>query len=129
VDDFERVAQRLSEDLRVQAVYLFGSQAAGDADERSDVDLAVLLGQRISLAEELQLRAVVVDELHRDDIDFVVLDHAPPLLKAEVATYGRRLFARDPDVADRFEDRAVIECLDTEYLRRVQYELLREATR
>jgi len=54
VKEIERVARRLSGDPRVDAVYLFGSQASGEADDRSDVDLAVLLREGISLAEELR---------------------------------------------------------------------------
>lgn len=80
MDDLDRVARRLSEDPRIEAVYLFGSQASGEADDRSDVDLAVLLGEGVSLADELRLRAVAVEELHRNDIDFVVLNDAPALL-------------------------------------------------
>lgn len=127
--EIERVARRLSGDPRVDAVYLFGSQASGEADDRSDVDLAVLLREGISLAEELRLRAVAVDELHRDDIDFVILNDAPPLLRYEVVMGGRRLFARDDESADEFEYRAVLRYLDTEYLRRMQHELRREALR
>jgi predicted nucleotidyltransferase len=129
VKEIERVARRLSGDPRVDAVYLFGSQASGEADDRSDVDLAVLLREGISLAEELRLRAVAVDELHRDDIDFVILNDAPPLLRYEVVMGGRRLFARDDESADEFEYRAVLRYLDTEYLRRMQHELRREALR
>jgi uncharacterized protein len=129
VKEIERVARRLSGDPRVDAVYLFGSQASGEADERSDVDLAVLLREGISLAEELRLRAVAVEELHRDDIDFVILNDAPPLLRYEVVMGGRRLFARDDEAAEEFEYRAVLRYLDTEYLRRMQHELRREALR
>ena len=129
MDEFERVARRLSADPRVQAVYLFGSQASGEADDRSDVDIAVLLGERVSFADELRLRAEVVQELHRDDVDFVVLDHAPPLLRYEVITGGRRLFARDADAVDAFEERAVIMYFDTEYFRHMQYQIRREAMR
>jgi len=42
---------------------------------------------------------------------------------------GRRLFARDDESADEFEYRAVLRYLDTEYLRRMQHELRREALR
>jgi len=127
VDDLERVARRLSEDSRVEAVYLFGSQANGEAHDRSDVDLAVLLGEDVSLADELRLRAVAVDELHRDDIDFVILNDAPPLLRYEVVMGGRRLFVRNDASADDFEYRAVLLFLDTDYLRRMQHEIRREA--
>jgi len=127
--DLETLCERLAEDPRVQAIYLFGSTAAGMAREGSDIDLAVLIGARISLADELRLRAVAVDALHRDDVDFVILDHAPPLLRYEVVTRGRRLFARDPAAVDIFEHRAIMTYMDTAYLRRMQHDILREATR
>ena len=127
--DLDRLCGRLSDDPRVQAIYLFGSEAEGTARDGSDVDLAVLLGQRVSLGDELRLRAIAVEELHRDDIDFVVLDHATPLLRYEVVTRGRRLYARDDFAADMFEHRAIMTYMDTAYLRRMQHEILREAVR
>ncbi len=127
--DLQTLCERLSADPRVQAIYLFGSTADGSAREGSDIDLAVLIGARISLGDELRLRAIAIEELHREDIDFVILDHAPPLLRYEVVTRGRRLFARDSFAADMFEHRAIMTYLDTAYLRKMQHEILREATR
>ena len=70
MQEWDEVCRGLSADPRVQAIYLFGSAAAGETRPDSDIDLAVLLGQRITLGDELRMRAVVVDVLHRDDIDF-----------------------------------------------------------
>ncbi len=111
------------------AVYGFGSVARGTAGPRSDVDMAVLLDRSLSLKDELRLRSRVVQALRRDDIDFVVLNHAPPLLRYEVVAAGRRLFARDSEAADRFEERAAMECFDTAFLRSTQQQILRDATR
>jgi predicted nucleotidyltransferase len=129
MDPIDRVCRRLQDDRRVQAIYLFGSLAAGTARRGSDVDLAVLLAESISLGDALRLRAVAVEELHRDDVDFAILNDAPPLLRYEVVTRGRRLFARDPAEVDRFEHRSIMTYMDTAYLRRVEHEILREATR
>ncbi len=126
-DELQRAADRLARDPRVEAVWGFGSRARGEAGPRSDVDLAVLLDRRPSLREELRLRAEVVEELRRDDIDLVVLNLAPPLLRYEAVAAGRRLFARDEEAADRFEERAARECFDTAHLRAVQQRLAREA--
>lgn len=123
----DRAAQRLAQDARVVAVYGFGSRASGDATGASDVDIAVLLALEIDLKEELRLRAAVVEELRRDDVDLVILNSAPPLLAWEVVTTGKRLFTRDADLADLFEDRTVVRYLDTEYLRRMQHDLIRES--
>lgn len=127
--ELDTVYRRLRDDPRVQAIYLFGSTATGETHPRSDIDLAVLLDAPISLGDELRMRAIAVEELHRDDIDFVVLNHATPLLRYEVVTRGRRLFARDDAAVDAFEHRSVMTYMDTEYLRRVQRDILREATR
>lgn len=89
--------------------------------------MAVLLDREIGLGEELRLRAVVVEALRRDDVDLVVLNHAPPLLSYEVIAAGNRLFARDDEEADRYEERAARECFDTAHLRKVQQRLAREA--
>jgi len=129
VPNLDALCRRLRDDRRVEAIYLFGSTANGETHARSDIDLAVLLDAPISLGDELRMRAVAVEELHRDDVDFVVLNHAPPLLRYEVVTRGRRLFARDDAAADAYEHRAIMTYMDTEYLRRVQTEILREATR
>src|SRR5688572_9906355 len=123
MDDLDALCLGLSADPRVQALYLFGSAAANQTRHDSDIDLAVLLGRRIGLAEELRLGALAVETLHRDDIDFVDLDHAPPLLRYEVVTRGRRLFARDSTAVDAFEHRAIMAYMDTAYLRRLEHEI------
>jgi predicted nucleotidyltransferase len=89
VDAIENLTRRLAAIPEIQAIYLFGSQAAGTATDASDVDLALRIGTRISLGDELRLRAIAVEGLHRDDIDFVILDLAPPLLRYEVITRGK----------------------------------------
>ena len=130
-EQLERAARWLMEDPRMMAVWGFGSRVHGGAGPASDVDLAVLLDPQtaahLDLAEELRLRSRVVEELRRDDVDLVILDSAPPLLRDEAVAAGRRLFARDEEVADRSEERAARECWDTAHQRRVQQEIAREA--
>lgn len=128
-DELQRAADRLAQDPRVLAVYGFGSRARGQPGPRSDVDLAVLLksNEPLSLRDELRLRAEVVEELRRDDIDLVVLNQAPPLLAYEVVAAGCRLFSGDEEASDHFEARAAMRCFDTEWLRAVQQRYAREA--
>lgn len=123
----EQAASVLSGSPAVRAVYGFGSRARGEAGPRSDVDIAVWLDARPSLREQMQLRADVVRELGRDDVDLVVLNGAPPLLRYEVVAGGRRLFARDGEAADAFEHRCIMEYLDTAHLRAQQQRIMREA--
>lgn len=128
-DQLQRAARVLAADDRVLAVYGFGSRARNEQGPHSDVDLAVLVGQKLSLKEELQLRAQVVEELQSDNVDLVILNLAPPLLRYEVVAAGCRLFASDEEQADEFEHRAAMECFDTAHLRQVQQRYAREAMR
>jgi predicted nucleotidyltransferase len=123
----DRVVARLTEDGRVLAVYVFGSRARGEEGPLSDVDLGVLLSESVDLSEELRLRAAVVEELRSDAVDLVVLNHAPPMVRYEVVTTGRPLFARDSSQLDAFEERVALEYFDTAHLREVQRAIAREA--
>lgn len=93
----------------VAAVYLFGSVARGEARAYSDLDVAVLLepaperGTYESL--RLDLRAELESELGRE-IDFVVLNHAPPDLTHRVLRDSVLVIEPDPSVRVHFEVRA-----------------------
>ncbi len=78
----------------VQRVILFGSRARGDADERADVDLAVLApdaGQRewLDLAFDLEELASPVP------VQVVRLDQAAPGLRERVLEEGDVWYARE----------------------------------
>ena len=124
-EELRRAAACLARDRRVLAVYGFGSRVDDTARAASDVDVAVLLEESLDLAEELRLRATVVEELRRDDIDLVVLNLATPLLRYEVLARGTRLYCRDEERVDRFEERVLREYLDTAHLRATQEALAR----
>jgi hypothetical protein len=128
-DRIHSAVQRLASHPRVLSVYLFGSAARGKTHSASDIDIAVQIEGQLTLDEELDLRAAVTEELQRDDVDLVLLSEAPPLLRYEVVSTGRRLFARDAAAADRLEERWLMEYLDTAWLRKVQRQLAAEALR
>lgn len=122
-------AESLRQDPRILAVYAFGSQVSGATRPGSDLDLAVLLDRPLDLQGELRLRGDLVTLLDRDDIDLVVLNLAPPLLRYEIVTGGRRLFTRDDEAMDRFERQAILRYFDTAHLRRLEQGLARQAAR
>lgn len=120
----------LERDSGLLLAYVFGSVGRGDAGEGSDVDVAVLAASELTLSE----RARLADDLSRaigfqNAVDVIDLRSAPPLLAAEVVRDGLRLIERDVQVRFDFEMNAVRRFEDTRYLRRMQQELLREATR
>ncbi|MCM1187555.1 MAG: nucleotidyltransferase domain-containing protein [Lachnoclostridium sp.] len=60
IKDIENLVQPIAEKYKVEAIYLFGSYARGEADEHSDLDFLVYGGKNFkltmifSLAEELR---------------------------------------------------------------------------
>jgi len=83
----------------VVLAYLFGSQAEGRARPGSDVDLAVLLPpgtpRERFIDTRLSLMNAVMEALHTDKVDLVVLNEATPLLMHQVVKFGRVLY-EDP---------------------------------
>jgi len=126
---FQDLTPILEEEERVKFAYLFGSRARGQAGPLSDMDIAVYLDGRIHQAEyRLKLMEKLAKCLKSDNLDLVVLNQAPPLLRHEIVKYGR-LLKDDADRRVPFEAEAIRECLDTAYLRQVQRIALAEKIR
>jgi len=86
----------------VRRVYLFGSRAVGEEWPDSDLDLAVVLD---GPADPVSLWMAGEDIASRLDVDVDLIDllAANTLLKHQIVTKGRRLFAADPMDAERYE--------------------------
>ncbi len=86
----------------VRRVYLFGSRAVGEERPDSDLDLAVVLD---GPADPVSLWMAGEDIASRLDVDVDLIDllAANTLLKHQIVTKGRRLFAADPMDAERYE--------------------------
>src|SRR5262249_17377219 len=103
------VEKCLSEQTAVEAAYLFGSVAARRTRRDSDIDIAVLLSERIPpknrFERRLQLMAELGAALHRSDVDLVILNDASPLLAHRVLSKGELMFERSPSARVRFQVR------------------------
>lgn len=123
----ERLARALDRE-GVVAAMLIGSQARGDAGPLSDVDVAVWHepdldpSQRLSL--QLGLASAAAHALGTNEVDIVMLNRAPPLLRHRAIRDAVRLVERDHDERVRMETRAIVEYLDTAPLRAMLRERL-----
>ena len=112
----QRVARKLADDPRVDAVWLFGSRARGEADALSDVDIAVLAAERPSKAEldrcHADCLAAAVLEIGSDDVTLVLLNSAPVAFRYGALKDARLLWARRPELAADFEAHTLKEYLD-----------------
>jgi len=127
--DLTPMTDFLKKDKRVKFAYLFGSRARGQDGPLSDTDVAVYLDRRVKPnTYRLKLMEALAKILKRDDLDLVILNQAPPLLRHEIIKYGRTL---KEDAARRipFEAEAMQVYLDTAHLRRVQRIALAESIR
>jgi predicted nucleotidyltransferase len=97
----------------VVSAYLFGSHARGTSHRDSDVDVGVVLDRR-RLPERsdrsrraIRLGSELISALHRNDVQVVVLNDAPPELAAKAVSEGRRIHCGDEE-ADRIFVRDVL---------------------
>jgi len=116
----KRLATALERD-GVVAGSLFGSQAVGEPGPLSDVDVAVWVEGALKPRERGALRLELADAAARalgtDQVDLVVLNDAPPLLRHRAVRDGEVLVERDRLAHVRLATTALLEYLDTEPLR------------
>lgn len=117
--DMDGLTAYLAGQRDVQAAYLHGSVARGQANRLSDVDVALLLSPAPApeAAVERQLAlAVALGPFADRDVQVTLLNTAPPQLAYEVIAAGRLLFERDPLARIAFEVRAMKRYFDVQPL-------------
>lgn len=87
---------------RAELVFLFGSSGSSGERPESDIDLAVLLGRRLSLRERAELAGELEGLLGRA-VDLVDLHQADPIVKMQVLRQGRLVHVGDPRALARFQ--------------------------
>jgi predicted nucleotidyltransferase len=87
----DRVVALLDERFGLDALFVFGSEAAGTKHRDSDLDLAALLRRRPDALELLDARTAL-EEITGQDVDLVDLGAASPILARQVLRTGRCVF-------------------------------------
>ncbi len=107
--DLTALKRYLERREEVVAAYLFGSHARGEADTRSDVDIALLLRPNLpDLAHlELRLDGEVRATLGDRDVDVLFLNDAPLEVQAEVIRTGRLIAVNDEAARVDYEVRTM----------------------
>ena len=119
---FERLRDALDQP-GVAAAYLIGSRARRTAGPLSDIDLAILhspdLGSRSRLDLRLRLMADAGAALDTTEVDVVLLNGAPPLVRHRALSEGVLLVDNDPTSRIGFYVRTLNDYVDTEPLRQL----------
>lgn len=82
---------------KVSSAWLFGSQASGRAGPNSDVDIGLLVTERLTTEEMLELQYLLMQATNNDKIDLSVLNDASTTLCFE-AISGNNIVCRDPEL-------------------------------
>lgn len=95
----------------LSAAYLFGSAARGQMLPDSDIDVAIDIGRALSATECWNAMQHLAVRAGRE-VDLVDFRTASDVLRHQVLTTGRRLFARDEVAQAIFEAAALSEYFD-----------------
>jgi predicted nucleotidyltransferase len=114
----------------VQAAYIFGSVATGRARRDSDIDVGVLVSDKVMRGDPFQYRLELMTDLmsilKRDDVDLILLNEAPPLLAHRVLKNGKLIFERSASARVAFQVRTVNRYLDTQPMRNLYLDYLKK---
>lgn len=119
-----QIQKALEEKPEVELVYLYGSHATGKANPFSDVDIGVLLRQQVPreayLDQTLELGRLLAPIFRgMGEVEVVVLNNAPPLLRYEAIRPHRLLFCRRKEIQVDFEVQTLRRYFDLAHARRV----------
>lgn len=109
--------------LGLRVLTVFGSAARGAASPR-DLDVAVLYQPGAS-HDDLGVLEQLSDLAGTDHIDLLVLDHASPTARRNAVVPAVALFESEPGAFASFQMAAIGEYLETDWLRKLDLELLR----
>lgn len=101
----------------LDSLWVYGSEATGTANRRSDLDLAALFRGRPAPEDVLEAAAELTGSLGRA-VDLVDLDRASPILAMQVLRHGRLLVDRNPRRRHAFLSRTVSLYEDLKIVRR-----------
>ncbi|WP_438466077.1 nucleotidyltransferase family protein [Streptococcus pluranimalium] len=74
IEEIKDIIKPIADKYELPAVYLFGSYARGEADEDSDIDLAVLLGDVDITGFELFALEDELREAFSISVDFLIVE-------------------------------------------------------
>lgn len=97
------------------AAYLFGSVVKNQNNQFSDIDLAILLDPKKKHYSFLDLRlglSLELGSLLKREVDVIILNEAPCLLKYEIFRSGRCILERSPQVSRAFIAQSLSEYYD-----------------
>ncbi len=103
IDIVDTALKTIMHDLpEVQGVYLFGSFAAGLENANSDLDLAILLKDKLLITQCWKIQETIARHIDRD-VELIDLRIASTVFKFQIVSKGKRIYCCDRQICDAFE--------------------------
>lgn len=101
--------------------YIFGSYVQGSIRGNSDIDIAIYLKKDIDIDTYLEIKMNLSEVLKRE-VDLVILNNAPPLLKYEIYKNNILLFSRDKTLESKYKVKTLFEYSDIKRYLNLSYD-------
>lgn len=123
-------ASKVFKKYPIAGAYFYGSKLNGKPSALSDLDIGILLKEKVSSRRYFTLRLEIQDALGRvlkdQRIDLAILNQASPLLAQSVVTKGRLIFCSDKDKIANFACQTLRRYDDALFLRETYYQYLKK---
>lgn len=104
----------------MSAVYLFGSEASGMSNDKSDVDIGILFEKHhLPSRDDLLDIEDNLTSLFRREVDLVVLNNASPIIRMQVLKKGKKIVEHNRKDVNFFFVRTLNEYDDLKQVRSV----------
>ena len=91
--------------------YIFGSYVENNLKVHSDIDIAIFLEEKLDSDVYLEIKRKLSDMVKRE-VDLVILNEAPPLLKYQIYRNNILLFTRDRTIESNHKVKTLFEYND-----------------
>lgn len=126
------ISEQLVEKYPISFVILFGSYAKDKVSSLSDIDLGIFLKRdaKIDYFDALlKLKAIFEEQLKTEQIDLVIINNAPPVLKFEIVAKGILVYCIDRNEFDNQYLQACSEYFDFKFILNRNYQYVRQKIR
>lgn len=90
----EEIVKIILNNLKCEAIVLFGSFARGTQNAESDIDIAIKVKEKIDKKEIYKLSNILADKLNKE-IDLINLDEIGDTFRYEILINGKTLYCKD----------------------------------
>lgn len=90
----EEIVKIILDNLKCEAIILFGSFARGTQNAESDIDIAVKVKEKLDKKEIYKLSNLLADKLNKE-IDLINLDEIGDTFRYEILINGKTLYCED----------------------------------